>query len=167
MELVVTVAGRTERVRLEPEGELLRVHVGEKSYLVDSARLQPHHWSLLVDGGQHEVMVLPRSEGRWWVSSRRGGVLVEVADPLTYLASQGAASRGGKRRERVTAYMPGRVVSVLVGEGDAVRAGQGVLVLEAMKMQNEIQAEHEGTIKRVCVTAGQAVDAGDVLFELE
>ena len=63
--------------------------------------------------------------------------------------------------------MPGRVVAVLAAEGDAVRAGQGVVVLEAMKMQNEIQAEHDGTIKRICVAAGQAVEGGDLLFELE
>jgi pyruvate carboxylase subunit B len=167
MELIVTVAGRTEKVRVEREGEALRVHVGERSYLVDQAAVGPRHWSILAGGEQFEVAVLPRGAGRWWVSSHRGGVLAEVADPLTHLASQGASARVARRREQVTAYMPGRVVSVLVAEGDAVRAGQGVLVLEAMKMQNEIQAEHDGAIKRVCVAAGQAVEGGDLLFELE
>jgi len=167
VELVVTVGGRTERVRVEREGERLRVQVGERSYLVDHAAVGPRHWSILAEGEQFEVAVLPRGAGRWWVSSHRGGVLAEVSDPLTYLASQGASARGARRSEQVTAYMPGRVVSLLVAEGDTVQAGQGVLVLEAMKMQNEIQAEHEGTIKRVCVTAGQAVEGGDLLFELE
>lgn len=167
MELVVTVAGRTERVRVERNGDLLRVCVGERSYVVDQAAVGPRHWSILAGGEQFEVAVLPRGAGRWWVSSARGGVLAEVMDPLTYLASQGAAARGTPRSEQVTAYMPGRVVAVLVAAGDAVTAGQGVLVLEAMKMQNEIQAEHEGTIKRVCVEAGQAVEGGDLLFELE
>jgi len=167
MEVIVTVAGRTERVSVEREGDLLRVQVGERSYVVDQARVGAHHWSLLAGGEQHEVMVLPRGAGRWWVSSRRGGVLAEVTDPLTYLARQGASARGGRRVERVTAYMPGRVVALLAAEGDSVKAGQGVLVLEAMKMQNEIQAEHDGTIKKVCVAAGQAVEGGDVLFEME
>lgn len=167
MELVVTVGGRTERVVVEREGEQLRIRVGERSYLVDHAAVGPRHWSILAGGEQFEVAVLPRGEGRWWVSSRRGGMLAEVSDPLTYLARQGASGRGKRRSEQVTAYMPGRVVSVLVAEGEVVRAGQGVLVLEAMKMQNEIEAEHEGTIKRVCVTAGQAVEGGDLLFELE
>jgi len=167
VELVVTVAGRTERVRVERNGDLLRVCVGERSYVVDQAAVGPRHWSILAGGEQFEVAVLPRGAGRWWVSSARGGVLAEVMDPLTYLASQGAAARGTPRSEQVTAYMPGRVVAVLVAAGDAVTAGQGVLVLEAMKMQNEIQAEHEGTIKRVCVEAGQAVEGGDLLFELE
>ncbi len=167
MELIVTVAGRTERVSVEREGDALRVNVGDRSYLVDQAAVGPRHWSVLAAGEQFEVAVLPRGPGRWWVSSARGGVLAEVADPLSHLAAQGVSARGARRREQVTAYMPGRVVSLLVAEGEAVKTGQGVLVLEAMKMQNEIQAEHDGTIKRLCVAAGQAVDGGDLLFELE
>jgi len=167
MELIVTVAGRTERVRVERDGERLRVQVGDSAYDVDQAAVGPRHWSILVGGEQFEVAVLPRGSGRWWVSSVRGGVLAEVTDPLSHLARQGGARGGGPRREQVTAYMPGRVVSVLVAEGDAVRAGQGVIVLEAMKMQNEIQAEHDGVVKRVCVEPGQAVEGGDLLFELE
>ena len=167
MELIVTIAGRTERVRVDREGGALRVRVGERWYDVDQAAVGPHHWTLIASGEQFEVAVLSRGEGRWWVSSRRGGVLAEVTDPLTHLAQQGAGGKGARRRQQVTAYMPGRVVSILVGEGDAVQPGQGVLVLEAMKMENEIQAEHDGVIKRVCVAPGQAVEGGDVLFELE
>jgi biotin carboxyl carrier protein len=63
--------------------------------------------------------------------------------------------------------MPGRVVTLLAAEGQVVAAGQGVLVLEAMKMQNEIQAEHDGTVARILVQPGQSVDGGDPLFELE
>jgi biotin carboxyl carrier protein len=139
-------------------------------------------YSLLVDGAQAEVAVSPRrgggaaagtlggSAGSYWVSGRQGGKLVEIADPLSYLAAQSAGAAGAtgtKRSRRVLAYMPGRVVEILVAEGEAVVAGQGVLVLEAMKMQNEIQAEHDGTVRRLLVEAGQSVDGGDPLFELE
>jgi biotin carboxyl carrier protein len=167
MELIVTLGGRTERVRVERFAGRLTVVVGERSYEIDQAALGAGHWSLLADGEQFEVAVLARGEGRWWVSSRRGGQLAEVTDPLTHLARQGAAGKGGRRCQQVTAYMPGRVVAVHVVEGDTVQPGQGVLVLEAMKMQNEIQAEHEGVVKRVLVAPGQAVEGGDVLFELE
>jgi biotin carboxyl carrier protein len=97
------------------------------------------------------------------VSSVRGGVLAEVTDPLTHLARQGAARGGTRRREQVTAYMPGRVVAVLVAEGAAVRAGEGVLVLEAMKMQNEIRTARGGLVMRVAVEAGKAVEGGTLL----
>jgi pyruvate carboxylase subunit B len=63
--------------------------------------------------------------------------------------------------------MPGRVVALLVKEGDEVAAGQGVVVLEAMKMENEIRAEHEGRITKLHVEPGQAVDTGSPLFEME
>ena len=60
-----------------------------------------------------------------------------------------------------------RVVAVHVGEGDRVTAGQGLVVLEAMKMQNEITAERQGVVRQVFVTSGQAVEGGDPLFEIE
>ena len=63
--------------------------------------------------------------------------------------------------------MPGRVVEVRVQPGDRVEAGQPMIVLEAMKMQNEIQAERAGTVSRVFVTAGEAVEGGDPLVEVE
>ncbi len=63
--------------------------------------------------------------------------------------------------------MPGRVAAVLVAAGAEVAAGAGVVVLEAMKMQNEIAAEHAGTVTAIFVEPGQSVDGGDPLFELE
>ena len=101
------------------------------------------------------------------MTSRHGTVTVSVTDPLTHLAAQTRGGKGAKRQLRVAAYMPGRVVAVLVQEGDAVTTGQGIIVLEAMKMENEIRAEHDGTIAKLFVQAGQAVDAGNPLFELE
>jgi biotin carboxyl carrier protein len=59
------------------------------------------------------------------------------------------------------------VVAVLVKEGEAVTAGQGIIVLEAMKMENEIRAEHDGAVSKIHVQPGQAVDKGNPLFEME
>ena len=63
-----------------------------------------------------------------------------------------------------TAYMPGRVTAVLTAEGEDVASGQGVLVLEAMKMENEIQSEIDGRLEKLLVEVGQTVDRGDPLF---
>jgi biotin carboxyl carrier protein len=166
MELIVRVGEREERVRVESTREGFRVEVGDRAYEVDRAALGPNCHSLLVAGEQLEVTVLPRGNGRYWVGSRRGGVEAEVVDPLTHLARRTAAEKG-RRQAQVTAYMPGRVVAVLVAEGEAVRFGQALVVLEAMKMENEIRADQDGVVKRVCVAAGQAVEGGDLLFELE
>ena len=83
------------------------------------------------------------------------------------MARERAGGRAAGGPQTIDAYMPGRVVTLLVAAGDEVQAGQGVLVLEAMKMENEIQAERQGVIRRLLVKPGQAVEGGDPLFEME
>ena len=99
----------------------------------------------------------------------RGGWVEEltVQDPLAYLASRAHGEAAAHGSQTVTAYMPGRVAAVLVEEGAPVAAGDGVLVLEAMKMENEIQAERDGVVGRILVNLGDAVEGGDPLFELD
>ncbi len=167
MKLVVEHQGRADEVEVERDGELWRVRVGEIDYRVDAVRVGGTAHSLVVDGRQFEVDVVRLGGGRYEVS--RGGWLEEltVQDPLAHLASQAHASTGAAGVAVVAAYMPGRVAAVLVEEGESVTAGSGVLVLEAMKMENEIQAERDGVVKRIFVSLGEAVEGGDPLFELE
>jgi biotin carboxyl carrier protein len=170
MELIVRRAGsqgdREEKVRIRRSGDGYEVVVGDRVHQVDAAAVQGGVRSLRIGGEQHEVSVRRKGED-WTVVSRHGAVTVSVTDPLTHLANQTRGGKGGRRQQRVDAYMPGRVVALLVQEGDEVAAGQGIVVLEAMKMENEIRAEHEGRITKLHVEPGQAVDAGSPLFEME
>ncbi len=176
MELIVRQGKREEKVRVRHEAGGYEVTVGERTYRVDALPARPGLLSLRIEDGaphspiirQHEVAVrpLPQAEGTYWVSTAAGAGPVEVADPLSHLAAQ-TQSAGAKRRQRVDAYMPGRVTSVLVAEGDEVVTGQGIIVLEAMKMENEIRAEHDGKVSKIHVQPGQAVDTGNPLFEME
>ncbi len=190
MELIVRQGEREERVRVERDGAGYRVTVGENSYQVEAAVAVGNGgggaagvdlFSLRIDGAQYEVAVgadpvgaaardgqpgRGGRGGRYRVSDRGGAVEVEVADPLTHLARAAGAGGAGKRSEQVTAMMPGRVVAVLAEEGAEVAAGQGILVLEAMKMENEILAEHPGVLQRLFVSVGQSVDGGEPLFEI-
>jgi biotin carboxyl carrier protein len=166
VELIVRQGEREEKVRVRRDGDLYEVTVGERTWTVDARTARGGLRSLRIDGGHHEVAVSVRGED-YWISTRDGGGPVSVTDPLTHLASQTRGGGGGKRRQKVTAYMPGRVVALLVEEGQTVTTGQGVVVLEAMKMQNEIRAEHDGTITRIHVQPGQAVEGGDPLFEMD
>ena len=116
----------------------------------------------------HEVAVRHQGRGHLLGEHRRRAPAPSRSSiPSTYLAAQTHGAQGGKRRQRVDAYMPGRVVAVLVQEGEAVTAGQGIIVLEAMKMENEIRAEHDGIVSKIHVQPGQAVDKGNPLFEME
>lgn len=166
MDLIVRHGGREERVRVRRNGSGYEVRVGDRTYQVDAATARPGLRSLRIDGSQHEVAVR-QVQDSYWVSTPSGAGQVSVTDPLTHLAAQSHGGKGARRNEKVAAYMPGRVVAILAREGEAVTAGQGIVVLEAMKMQNEIRAEHDGTLTRIHVQPGQAVEGGDPLFELE
>jgi biotin carboxyl carrier protein len=173
MDLIVRSGSREEKVKIRRDDDFYDVTIGDRTYRVETATARPGGpsrgslRSLLIGGTQHEVAVRHQGEGVYWVSTEQGAGAVEVSDPLTALATQTQAAKGGRRRQTVKAYMPGRVVTLLAAEGEEVAAGQGVLVLEAMKMENEIRAEHGGTVTRIHVQPGQAVDNGTPLFELE
>jgi biotin carboxyl carrier protein len=167
MELVVRRGEREERVQVRRNDGGYEVTVGGRTYQVDALPARAGLNSLRIDGAHHEVAVRHQGEGVYWVSTAQGAGPVEVLDPLAHLAAQSLGGKAGKRRQRVDAYMPGRVTAVLVEEGAEVTKGQGIIVLEAMKMENEIRAEHDGTVTKVYVQPGQAVDMGNPLFDLE
>ncbi|HVS63000.1 MAG TPA: biotin/lipoyl-containing protein [Thermoanaerobaculia bacterium] len=170
MELRVRIGERTETVTVEPLGdERFVVHVGEQSLEVDARSIGGFD-SLIVDGRQYELALseTARRPGASLlvVDDGRRTREIEVLEPLAYLAQEAGAGAAGAGVAVVRAYMPGRVVEVLAAEGTGVVAGQGVLVLEAMKMENEIQAESDGVVAKLFVETGQAVEGGDPLFEI-
>jgi acetyl/propionyl-CoA carboxylase alpha subunit len=166
VELIARRGERTEKVSVTRDGDGLRVTVGDAAYAVDAAASGGLH-SLRIDGAHYEVAVQPLGDGSYRVSGRRGADDVEVLDPLAHLARQSGAAAGARGKERVTAQMPGRVVALLAAAGDEVKAGQGVVVLEAMKMENEILADRDGVLRKLFVAEGQPVESGEALFELE
>jgi biotin carboxyl carrier protein len=173
MEVIVRSGDREERVQVRRLDGAARsqgtheIRIGECVYVIDAADLPGGTWSLRLEGQQHQVSVRPRGEGLYEVGAEGRSTPVEVLDPLAFLAQQSSSGKAARRRQRVTAYMPGRVVAVLAEAGQAVTTGQGIVVLEAMKMQNEIVAEHDGVLKALFVQPGQAVEGGDPLFEME
>jgi biotin carboxyl carrier protein len=171
MELIVRQGTREEKVQVRRVDGGFEVTVGNRTHHVDALPARPGLLSLRIDGADsisrhREVAVRRQKDGTYWVSTSQGGGPVEVSDPLAHLAAQ-SHGQGAKRRQRVDAYMPGRVVAVLVEEGQEVATGQGIVVLEAMKMENEIRAEHDGKVSKIHVQPGQAVDMGNPLFEME
>ncbi len=167
MELIVLRNGEEYRVVIEQHGHSTTVRVGDETYDVDTVATVGSVRSMIIAGRQFEVSVKRTNANSYQVGYFGSVEDVEVLDPISYLATEGLAVRKGDGPQQITAYMPGRVVKVLVGEGDSVEAGQGLVVLEAMKMENEIQAEHDGVVSRVFVSDGQPVEGGDPLFEIE
>jgi biotin carboxyl carrier protein len=98
-----------------------------------------------------------------WVGSTR--FAAEVRDPRSLRGRTRAGDDQGPKK--IVAPMPGKVVRLLVHDGDEVEQGAGVAVVEAMKMQNEIKSPKKGTVQKILVTEGAAVNAGDVLAIIE
>jgi len=167
MQLVSRVAGKTAPITVERHHGRYVVEIGGVRHEVDTRTLGPWVLSLLVEGDSHEVAVVRQGDGHYSVDWRGRSFTVELVDPLTHLAESTRGEAGKQGKKVVKAYMPGRVVEVRVQPGDRVEAGQPMIVLEAMKMQNEIQAERAATVGRVFVAAGEAVEGGDPLVEIE
>lgn len=166
MDLIARLDGREEELVLSRDGGGYRIVIGDRAYRVEVEKFGQAGRSLIIEGAQHEVVVRALGDGRYQVASARGLVVVDVVDPLTHLARVTHGGDAAAGAGRTTAYMPGRVVGLLVGVGDTVEPGQGVLVLEAMKMENEIAAERGGVLRRFFVEEGEAVESGDELFEV-
>ena len=151
-------------ISLEGSIEDCVIRLPHREVKVDAVKLAEGSYSLLIAGSSFDVTV-QRSLSRYSVTVN--GVPFEVAlrDPrqLGHRARAGEDSAGPAS---VTAPMPGKLVMLLVAEGDSVKEGQGVAVVEAMKMQNELKAPKSGTIERVCVVKGQAVNAGECLLTI-
>jgi biotin carboxyl carrier protein len=171
MTIDVEVNGRSRTVSVERSVEgRYRVTVDGRPHDVDAARVGSLGLSLLLEaarGVSRDVQVAP--------GGRTGELLIRI-DGRTVLATvngrrtgRGASDAGGHAHgeQMVVAPMPGRVVRVLVSPGEAVAARQGVVVVEAMKMENELRAAKAGRVKEVAVEAGASVEAGRVLVVIE
>ena len=170
LETYALCEGREDRVQSEKLAEgRYRVVLGDRTFEVDAARAGAS-LSVIIDGRQSEVTVVAdvpeRDRSSYWVSTELGNHRVELLEPLAFLNMKRAGGSGRDRTGIKKADMPGRVVSLLAADGDPVERGQGVLVLEAMKMENEVASEADGVLTRFFVEPGAAVEAGDPLFEV-
>lgn len=165
MRYFVSVAGR--EITVEVDGQRVVVEGREiTAHLTPVPGTPLRH---LVMGEDSLSVAMDRREpGRWSLSVAGLLVEVEVVDERTrHIRSLTGAAAGAKGVPHLKAPMPGLVVRVLVEPGQAVAPGQGLVVLEAMKMENELRCSTAGTVRAVAVATGQAVEKGQVLVEFE
>lgn len=148
---IVRVDGRELRVRVEEDGALWRIDTGDGVREASVLEVEPGVYSILLEGKSFEI--------------RAADLDVEVEDPRAPRSA--AKSAGLEGPQPVAAPMPGKVVRVLVDTGDAVDAGQGVVVIEAMKMQNELKSPKQGRVVSLSAIEGATVSAGEVLATVE
>ncbi len=126
---------------------------------------QPGVFSVLLDGMSYDAYVEDTPGGTIVVVIDGYRFEIEARDPRRW--SRKSAGRGGDAVQSILSPMPGKVVRVLVAAGDAVQPGQGIVVVEAMKMQNEMKAARAGTVLTVAAKEGATVMAGELLATIE
>ena len=165
MKYHVTIAGRT--IEVEVDGERVTVDGRVLSATLTRIGGTPVR-QLVVDGRSVALALDPVGGGRWTLTRQGERWEAEVVDERTrHIRSLTGTGEGGPRAGALRAPMPGLVVRVLVAPGQRVAQGDGLVVLEAMKMENELKAAAPGTVRAVPVEAGATVEKGTVLVELE
>ncbi|MCO6510244.1 MAG: acetyl-CoA carboxylase biotin carboxyl carrier protein subunit [Aridibacter famidurans] len=166
MKLIVEIGGEKREVSVTREEDKLLAEVDGRSYELVESRPEPGVYLLKHGTTIREFTVLPGSKGECSVSGATGSQAAIVSDPRK-LSSRSAAGAEADGVAEIRTQMPGKVVRIIVAEGDEVSAGDGVIVVEAMKMQNEMRSPKDGTVKRVAKAEGDTVNAGDVLVVIE
>ena len=161
----VTIDQRQCRLELEQKDGQWLCQLDGREVRIDPVLLRHNVLSLLIDGVSYEVKrEMIGTEVHLWIGGAR--YQAELRDPRS-LHSRKAAGGAAEGTKKIVAPMPGKVVRVLVQEKMEVMAGQGVVVVEAMKMQNELKSPKQGIVRKVVVVEGANVSAGDVLLIID
>ena len=166
MKFELHISGKTRIVEMARENAHWQFLLDGIRIAADAVEVAPGTYSVLMGGESHEVRVAPLPDGRVTLHTGSTEYTAEVIDPRAWRGRKHGAMEA-EGRQPVTAPMPGKVVRLLVKEGDAVEMGQGLIVVEAMKMQNEVRSPKSGKVERLVAKENQAVNAGDVLGWVE
>jgi biotin carboxyl carrier protein len=167
MAFVAKLGEETYTVEIEEIGKgLYRVSVDGNEFLVDGKKTGRTNYSLIVDNRSFEIEV-DNSEDEYRVLVDGRNYHVRLADERRVRVGGAESDSQHQGRQRVSVPMPGKVIAVLVSEGDAVEKGQGLVIVEAMKMENEVRSPGAGTVKEIRVKAGDTVEGGAVLVIVE
>jgi len=161
VKLQIEIAGKKRHVEVAQAGEGLVWTIDGQRVEADATEVSAGIYSILIDGKSLEVRVECLGARLRAITDGRE-FSIAIQDKREWRRNRGGSVEA-EGRQQVLAPMPGKIVRVLVSAGDAVRAGQGLVVVEAMKMQNEVRAPKSGTIERVRVIEGQTVNAGEVV----
>jgi biotin carboxyl carrier protein len=166
MKFVATLAGQATPLEITGARGAYRVTIGDQVWEVDARFTAGGFCSLLI-GGTSYLAGITEQDGAIVVDVGGESYAVEVEEAIRHAIRTRGSGAGGGASRTLTAPLPGRVTHVAVQAGDRVGPGDTLLVIEAMKMENEFRAAAAGRVAEVRVEVGQAVNAGDVLLVLD
>ena len=161
----ILIDGKPHRLDVSREGDQWFCTVDGEPIAANALVTRPDVLSIVIDGRAYEVKrERTPADTHLWVKNSRFSV--EVRDPRS-LRSRKAKGGSTEGPQKIAAPMPGKIVRILAPAGATVEAGQGIIVVEAMKMQNEMKSPKAGKVKQVLVAENATVNAGDVLAIIE
>jgi len=166
MKLQAEIDGKTSKVEVRRDGERVFAHVDDRVYELEASEPEPGVFLLKHNGRVFNAFAFKKPDGTSEVTVNGKSFHVQIIDPKRLRGSGGNESHDHGLAEIKTA-MPGKVVRILTSVGETVEKGSGVIVVEAMKMQNELRSPKDGVIKEIRVSDGATVNAGDVLMVIE
>jgi len=166
MKYEILIDGHPHQVHLERVAQGYECTVDGEAFALDVAMTARDVLSIIHQGRQYEAKREYSLMGETHIIIGSERFTAEVRDPRS-LRSRRAAAGAETGPAKIVAPMPGKIVRVIAAEGDEVEAGQPIVVVEAMKMQNEIKANKKGKVTKIAVKEGSAVNAGDLLAIVE
>ena len=162
MKFQVQIAGETRSVELRRRSAGWECRIDGEPRALDAVEVAPGIFSLLLEGRSFTVGV-ERQGDSYRIHTCGTDLVAEVENPRRW-SGRSRSAPGLSGRQEITAPMPGKVIRVLVEENQEVEDGQGLLVVEAMKMQNEIPSHKKGVVEKILVREGDTVDHGALLL---
>ena len=168
MPYIAKIEDSSYKVKLVEDNSSLRVSLDERKYTVDALCIKPGLYSLLINGSSYEIDVMKAENSDELIVMLRGEAYrVNIADSRSYRTQSTDKDSSATKQQKITAPMPGKVTRHLAQPGDEVEIGDGIIVLEAMKMENELKAPSSGTVKEILAEEGSVVKGGDTLVIIE
>ncbi len=168
MKLQAKITDESFDIEIKRDGRKVFAEVNGRKYELEASEPEPDVYLLKHDGKIHEVFVSPQQEPAKPVNVRVANSELEITliDPKRLRGGRGADAHAAGAAEIKTA-MPGKVVRIIAATGAEIKKGDSVVVVEAMKMQNEIKSPKDGVVKEIRIPEGSTVNAGDVLAVIE
>ena len=166
MKFIALIDGEQVPIEVVKTDGQYRLTLEENSFTVDAIRPNEQSLSMLIDGRSYEV-ALEKNGSRIWVYFYNDTIQLELFDARKFRATELTKKSGPAGPLKILAPMPGKIIRITVAENSHVEEGDSLLIMEAMKMQNELKAPKSGTVKHLHVREGEPVSSSQVLLVLE
>jgi biotin carboxyl carrier protein len=162
MKLQAELNNEKHEIEIKRDGERIFARVDDREYELEASEVEPNVYLFKYDNRIFQIYVAPNGI----VNLGKYQLEIAITDPKR-LRGSGASDAVANGIAEIKTAMPGKLVRILTAEGAEIKQGEGVLVVEAMKMQNEMKSPKDGVVKEIRFAEGATVNAGDILAVIE